>query len=202
MTMYTEGYFERGEGSNYHSYGDDPRWVEILDIMGNDHKQMLDVGAAKGWFVHHARERGHQAFGMDVSEYAVEKAAPLAVGCLDVADATKGIPYATHAFDAVCSWEFFEHIKREEVLKVLNEMVRVLKPDGVLWLRIALADGASAETDVDVTHVTIMPRVWWESLIAETQPDLIPNFDAEQLLDAQFAETDWSGRFFVYRKAK
>jgi cyclopropane fatty-acyl-phospholipid synthase-like methyltransferase len=203
---YSEGYFERAEGSNYRNYSDDPRWNEILNVIekpyGNQSLTMLDVGAAKGWFVHHANVRGHDAFGVDISRYAVDNCAPMARQSLTLANVEYGLPYATEVFDILTSWEFFEHIPEGSVGKIIDDMYRVLKVGGELWLRIALSDGASVETDVDVTHVTMKPRAWWEKVIAERQPMLIPIIENELILDRMFDGTDWKGRFLVYRKSE
>lgn len=203
---YSEGYFERAEGSNYRNYSDDPRWVSIVEqIEYPNHNRgltILDVGAAKGWFVHHANLRGHEALGIDISEYAVQNSAPLAKGALICADAADGLPYTTGMFDVVASWEFFEHIVEEKIPAILSEMLRVLKDSGELWMRIALSDGASAHDDADATHVTMRTREWWEKKIAELHPELLPIHRSEAALDEAFDGTDWVGRFFVYRKHK
>ena len=203
---YSEGYFERAEGSNYRNYSDDPRWNEIISLIesphGNRGLTMLDVGAAKGWFVHHCNVRGHEALGVDISKYAVDNCAPMANGALTLANVEYGLPYASSVFDIVTSWEFFEHIEESKVDQIIDEMYRVLKVGGELWLRIALSDGASAESDVDVTHVTMKTRGWWEKTIAERQPMLVPIQNNETVLDRMFDGTDWKGRFFVYRKVE
>jgi SAM-dependent methyltransferase len=203
---YGEGYFERAEGSNYLNYSDDPRWVPIVKQIEYPHANrgltILDVGAAKGWFVHHANVRGHEALGIDISEYAVKNCAPFAKGALVCADAADGLPYTTGMFDVVASWEFFEHIDEEKIPGILSEMLRVLKDSGELWMRIALSDGASAHDDVDATHVTMRTRQWWEKKIAELHSELLPIQRSEAAMDEAFDGTDWVGRFFIYRKHK
>jgi len=200
--MYGEGYFERGEGSNYVNYADDPRWVDILKEMEAKHNDrellMLEVGAAKGWFIHHANLRGHRAEGIDISKYAVDNCAPLARGFLKRGDATEGLPFGKNRFDIVCSWEFFEHIDEEESREVLNSMIGCLKVGGELWLRIALTDGASTETDKDATHINVKPRAWWERIFTE-EVRLLEE-DTHLKLDKRFEDSDWAGRFFVLKR--
>lgn len=204
--QYGEGYFERAEGSNYKNYSDDPRWNPIINLIEEPYGMrglvILDVGAAKGWFVHHCNMRGHEALGVDVSRYAVENCAPLAHGALTVANVEYGLPYASNVFDILTSWEFFEHIPEGKVGAILDDMNRVVKVGGEIWLRIALSDGASAEHDVDVTHVTMKSREWWEKNIAERHPEWVPIHRSEVALDEAFDGTDWVGRFFIYRKQK
>jgi ubiquinone/menaquinone biosynthesis C-methylase UbiE len=126
----------------------------------------------------------------------------MAKGALTLANVEYGLPYASSVFDIVTSWEFFEHIDEAKVDQIIDDMYRVLKVGGELWLRIALSDGASAEADVDVTHVTMKERSWWEKRIGERQPMLVPILSNETVLNRMFDGTDWKGRFFVYRKVE
>jgi ubiquinone/menaquinone biosynthesis C-methylase UbiE len=44
------------------------------------------------------------------------------------------IPFSADSFDIVVSSLFFHHLTREQKIEVLNEMFRVLKPDGRLHI--------------------------------------------------------------------
>jgi ubiquinone/menaquinone biosynthesis C-methylase UbiE len=126
----------------------------------------------------------------------------MAKGALTVANVEYGLPYASNVFDIVSSWEFFEHIPEGKINDILDDMNRVAKVGGEIWLRIALSDGASAHDDADATHITMKSRELWEKTIAERHPQWLPIHRSEVALDESFDGTDWVGRFFIYRKHK
>lgn len=203
---YPEGYWERGEGSNYRDYGDDPGWLGIVRVMGKfgfgPGTVVIEAGASKGWFIRRARLGGLEAKGFDISEYAVSHPAPGVEPYLTAHNAGLEWPYQSESADVVCAWEFFEHVYDDEILFVLSEMLRVLKKGGELWLKIGIdvpADHPFAgQPDHDQTHVAIHDREWWESLFEMAGLEHLP--DREAALDAAFADRDWQGRFFVWRK--
>ena len=202
---YGEGYWERAEGSNYRNYNDDPGWEVILRVMAAREMEgltIVEAACAKGFFVLHARARGHEAFGFDISDYAVRKAPPKARKFVQVHDAIESWPYASGSADVVCSWEFFEHIAEEDEAAVLAEMIRVLKPGGELWLKIGIVVPGdhpfAGQEDHDHTHCNVKTREDWEALFEAAGLSKVK--DAEDDLDSAFAKRDWLGRFFVYRK--
>lgn len=204
---YGLGYFEHGQGSNYHRYGDDAGWDPILDVMEKFHPgtqlRIFEAGCAKGYFVGHARMRGHEARGFDLSEYAIGKAPDGAQGHVYQHDATTLWPERSNQFDIVCAWEFLEHIPTPHIETVLHEMLRTMKVEGgELWLKtgIVVPDDhpfAGKVEDHDKTHVSMYPREWWEDRFR--QLGLIPFKDAQDELDRTFRNRDWYGRFFVWR---
>ncbi len=67
-------------------------------------------------------------------------------------DVRKGIPYKDDNFERVEADNGLEHFNSEEFMFVMNEIHRVLKPQGVFWMRVPNAlkwfDGAFG----DPTH--------------------------------------------------
>lgn len=94
----------------------------------------LDVGTATGFVVEVLRELGVEAEGCDVSEYAVEHAAPGARGHLRVADLRTGLPWADRTFDLVSALETLEHMPPSSIPAVVAELTRVCR--GFLYLTI------------------------------------------------------------------
>lgn len=202
---YSEGYWERAEGSNYVNYGDDPGWGPIAKLMTKfvgERLRIVEAACAKGWFVRKARQWGHDAVGFDLSEYAIAKAPGEVSRYIQTHDAIDPWPYEDNSADIVCAWEFFEHIHDENIPAVLGQMVRVLKPGGELWLKTGIIvpddhDFAGQE-DHDHTHVAVHDRAWWEALFESVGLVQLP--DREAALDYEFSDRDWKGRFFVWRK--
>ncbi len=85
----------------------------------------LDVGCATGFLVEVLRERGIDAQGCDVSQFAIDHATPGAVGHVRVANLFAGLPWADGAFDLVTALEILEHLPPDRVAVALAELRRV-----------------------------------------------------------------------------
>ena len=99
-------------------------------------KRVLDVGCAKGFMVKAFNEQGIEAWGVDVSEYA------LATGPEDIrkrlsrVDLNRdALPFADEYFDCVTFLGTIECL--DDYHKVLSEIRRVVQPGGGLYLRTA-----------------------------------------------------------------
>jgi len=100
--------------------------------------RLLEIGCANGLFLDAMRrEGGWQVQGVEINELAARYARErlgLDVVTGELADA--GFP--DEAFDAVAMWDVLEHVHNPG--ETLREIYRVLKPDGVLILRLPLLD--------------------------------------------------------------
>ncbi len=97
-------------------------------------QRALDVGCARGYLVEALRELGVDAHGCDVSRYAVEHAAPGALGYVRIGDLSRGLPYADGEFELVCALEILEHLAPDRVAGALAELRRVSR--GVVYATI------------------------------------------------------------------
>lgn len=88
-------------------------------------RRTLDVGCATGFLVEALRELGVDAHGCDVSRYAVEHAAPGALGYVRLGDLGGGLPYGEGEFDLVSALEILEHLPPDLVPGALAELRRV-----------------------------------------------------------------------------
>lgn len=198
--VYPEGYYERAEGSNYRNYGDDEGWPKVLNVLDLFYPDapkptLLEVGCAKGHFVKHARDRGYDACGFDISEYAIAKS--VAPEHTYVWNAANPLLHADQSFDIVASFETFEHLFEKDVPYTLRELRRVLKPGGRLVAKIGGLDPHD-EGDHDATHFTKREKWWWDVKLYEAGLSVMYE-DAlvRNALDAEFEGRDWHGRFFV-----
>jgi len=85
----------------------------------------LDVGCATGFVVEAMRELGFDAWGTDLSYWAVEHAAQGAQGRLRQGDLMEGLPFGTGEFEVVTCLEVLEHMEPDMIPDVLREIRRV-----------------------------------------------------------------------------
>lgn len=200
---YGEGYWERGEGSNYVAYGDDPGWDPTARVLKwhQPGGRLLEVACSKGWFVRAAVQHGYDAHGIDLSQHAIGHPAPGIGDRLTLGNAIS-LPYTSQQYDVVCSWEFLEHVPEQFLLVVLEEMDRVAAPGALIVHRIGTLDDEGALHDHmhDETHVTNKPYAWWYDLIERVQPGWRPQPEIVIEFDRMFAGRDWAGRYVAYRK--
>jgi SAM-dependent methyltransferase len=92
---------------------------------------LLEIGCAGGWLLQHARERGWQVRGVELSADAVEQARTLGLDVHhgDLASAR----LADGSADLVYMGDVLEHVP--DCRAVLAEVARVLAPGGFLYLR-------------------------------------------------------------------
>lgn len=88
--------------------------------------KVLDVGCGRGTLVRALRKRGIDAYGVDISEHAIDLAHDDVKPYLRRADVLR-LPYADNEFDMVVSFNFFHHMEQGNIKRALNETIRVAK---------------------------------------------------------------------------
>ena len=76
--------------------------------------------------------------------------------CLDV---TAGLPYVDNSIDEVRAFDFLEHIPMDKTIAVIEEIYRVLKPEGKFESFTPSTDGRGAFQDP--THRSFWNRNSW-----------------------------------------
>ncbi|MBF0508463.1 MAG: glycosyltransferase [Deltaproteobacteria bacterium] len=137
--FYSQGYFTSDSENNvgYQNYGAmEPELVKtfqrrLREIQGFIRGgRLLDVGCGYGYFLQAAQPIFSECRGLDVAPEACEQVRrrgfPAFCGELDEA------PFENEQFDLVAMSDLFEHIYRPQ--DFLDQVKRVLKPDGLLYL--------------------------------------------------------------------
>ena len=95
--------------------------------------KVLDVGCGQGVFLDRlAQTYRVKGTGIDISPRAIRQAKKQSrAGKFIMADAVR-LPFKDQSFDLVFSLDSLEHIKPQ--VKALKEMLRVLKPGGILFI--------------------------------------------------------------------
>jgi len=102
--------------------------------------RLLDVGFGAGSFLEAAARSNWQALGVEVSQTAVEhvRERGFEVFCGELGKAA----YPDDYFDVIIASEVLEHVPYPRAL--LEEIVRVLRPGGLLWATTPHGRGISA----------------------------------------------------------
>jgi SAM-dependent methyltransferase len=91
---------------------------------------ILDLGCGHGALLHAARLAGyHNLAGVDTSPEQVAAARQLGIADVregDVLDTVRSLPDESH--DLVVTFDVVEHLRREELLPLADEVLRVLRP--------------------------------------------------------------------------
>ena len=87
---------------------------------------MLDVGAGKGFLVKDLLGvlPGLEAFGLDISEYALMHCEPEVLGRLHLGNAVK-LPFPDNSFACVLSLNTIHNLDRPDLITALKEMERL-----------------------------------------------------------------------------
>jgi len=126
---YGEMYFDGPRTYGYGGYNYDGRWVPVAaDIIKHfDLKpgaRVLDVGCAKGFLVQDLCDQGMNAFGLDISEYALMNCSPEIVGRLHLGNALN-LPFPDQSFDCVLSLNTIHNFKRQDAVRAMREIQRL-----------------------------------------------------------------------------
>lgn len=109
------------------------KFVNKKDIRG---KQVLDIGCGFGWFeVWALRHLVKTIHGIEIEKKKLKNIRTIGDKRLKskVGNAIK-IPYPDNYFDTVTSWDVIEHIPPHTESKMFQEINRVLKPGGILYI--------------------------------------------------------------------
>jgi ubiquinone/menaquinone biosynthesis C-methylase UbiE len=126
-------YFDGDRKYGYGGYKYDGRWRALADVLIPHYglkpgDKVLDIGCGKGFLVHDFRQAlpGLEAFGADVSSYAIENSMPEVKPFLKEASAVK-LPYPDKTFDLVVSINTIHNLRIYDLEKALKEIERVGK---------------------------------------------------------------------------
>ncbi|MDP8983205.1 MAG: methyltransferase domain-containing protein, partial [Acidobacteriota bacterium] len=151
-----------------------PHWLSFFSgiaeriVASLAPKRVLDAGCAMGFLVEMLRDRGVEAYGLDVSEYAIAQVRPDIAPYCKVAALEEPI---AGKFDLITCIEVLEHLTEEQARAAILNMSRAT--DTILF--------SSTPSDFDEpTHVNVKPEAWWLELFAEV------HFVPDRSYDARF----------------
>ena len=128
---YGQMYFDGPREYGYGGYRYDGRWVPVArDIVAHfglePGMRVMDLGCGKGFLVKDLLSAcpGLEAFGMDISEYALMNCEPEVVGRIHLGSADH-LPFPDGSFDCVLSLNTIHNFPRERAVVAMREIQRV-----------------------------------------------------------------------------
>lgn len=175
-TRYDEDYFLRGRETGKSLY-ENYRWMPDLTIpmvqaiaqhlnIGYAHN-ILDFGCARGYVVRVFRELGYNAYGVDVSEWAIRNADESVKPYLNWCENSP--PLLDGEYDWIIAKDVLEHI--EYVDLAINDLMRVASKGVFAVVPLSDFDGVPytvPEYEMDVTHIQRKSLISWAKLFIRT----------------------------------
>lgn len=177
--IYDDFYYRTSCGLPYER---NEHWLHFFDVIAEriisdiNPRTVLDAGCAMGFLVETLRKRGVEAYGVDISEYAIQNVQPDIKPYCWVGSIADPFP---QRYDLIITIEVLEHIPKPEAVRVIENLCK--HTDDIFF--------SSGNEDLrEVTHVNLQPAEYWASLFARSQ------FFRDVDFDATFV-TPWSVRF-------
>ena len=146
----------------------------VVKLIGDaDGSRILDLGCGTGRHIVYLARLGCDVYGFDASP----KALSMTQEWLNDEDLEATLfehqmedpfPYENNFFDTVISIQVIHHNLMKNIRKTINEIERVLRPGGILFVTVpVLHPGPVSEEDdwklVEVEEGTYVPQKGWES---------------------------------------
>jgi len=118
---------------------DMPKIVKFLKERNGE--KILDLGCGTGRHLIYLARHGFDVYGIDISRYGIKitkkwlKKENLKAH-LKIGDIYKKLSYKNSFFDAIMSIKTMHHGKIENIRKLIKEMERILKPNGLIFITV------------------------------------------------------------------
>ena len=129
MKGYTKKYFEERDLLDLHL----AKTIIIL-MEENGLEKVLDVGCGTGKLVKFLNDNCFQAYGCDNADIAVNAAQNINKKNAIIKASAIKLPFKKHSFDLISSISTIEHLTKKEAGEFVNEVKRVLKPNGFIFV--------------------------------------------------------------------
>ena len=172
-------YFQHGCGRPYER---DEEWLRFFEgiakriVADINPRTALDAGCAMGFLVEGLRKYGVESYGIDISEYAIEKVHPSIKDFCWRGSITDPLP---QRYDLIICIEVLEHLKPSQTETAIEILCH--HADDLLF--------SSTPFDYkEVTHFNVRPPEYWAELFAKQGYFRDVDFDASFI-------TPWAVRY-------
>ena len=201
---YNEAYYEKGLESGVSCY-QNYRWIPeltmpmamaMIDYLGiTPEQKILDFGCAKGYLVKALRLLKRQAWGYDISKYAIDKCDPDVREFCFLRGKEIGLPTL---FDIVIAKDVFEHIDEGQLDYEIGNVGAKR-----LFAVIPLGDSTTYRAPInncDRTHKICATEFWWITFFKKRGWDLEHfTFKIEGIKDHYYEKFPDAHGFFLFK---
>ncbi|MGY6704693.1 class I SAM-dependent methyltransferase [Roseinatronobacter sp.] len=171
-------YWARPDRKRQEAYDED-----VQDIVDNilalcSSSKVLDVGCGMGKLVRTLLDNGIEAYGLDVSQIAVDMGNTWAPGRFTFGNLTAGLPFADSEFDTVVCKDVLEYIHEDHVPSALAELRRITSNHIFITL-------STSKTSDGNSYRTMRDHTWWQDQLLRAGMRLHP------LSSMLFSKTAW-----------
>lgn len=165
------------------------RWLQCFtQVFPVRDKVMLDLGCGYGSMVAGFVTWGADAYGIDISDYAVQKGRSIdylkeRLFQGSIHDLSR---WGDDTFDFLYSNQVLEHLPEQYCDDLVKEMRRVLRKKGSCWISMVTSaeeNGLRGADDSDETHINIHSMDWWRKKFSSA------GFSENKKLKAQLENT-------------
>lgn len=170
-SFYDRAYFEEGKRGYYKGYTTSllsktfiffaSLYRALMLKIYLNPKSVLDVGCATGEMIKILRFFGVEAYGLEVSDYAISRADPKIKKFIKKGNILK-IPFKDESFDVVSSYNVLEHLTKDEIREALNECNRVARK--LTFHKIYTLENLWYKKfhGMDLSHLSVFSLSWWK----------------------------------------
>ena len=187
--LYDREYFENHYDPPYKRT--EERWLNFFNHIADElvrslkPRTALDVGCAIGFLVEALRRRGVQAYGIDLSEYAIHQVPEDLKGFCTVKSVLEPLPDSFPlTYDVITCIEVLEHMSHDEGQVAVRNIAN--KTPCILF------SSTPHDDPGEPTHVNVRPVIYWLESFAQV------GFYPDLRFDASFV----SPQAFLLRKAR
>ena len=126
---YGQMYFDGPREYGYGGYKYDGRWksvakdlIEHFSLVAGD--RILDIGCAKGFLVKELIDLGIDAYGIDISDYAVRNCHPAVIGRIHLGS-IESLPFPDDSYKCVTAIDVVHNLPRHRAAGALREIQRL-----------------------------------------------------------------------------
>ena len=173
--LFEKDFFDGDRSVGYGGYSYRPDfWSGVVKTFAEHYdlksgSKVLDVGCAKGYMLYDLMQEvpGVEAYGIDVSNWAIQNAHPAVSDRVSVRDARDLEVFEDYEFDLVISINTVHNLVEEECASCVNELDRISKNCFLTvdaWLD---EEGEKSMNDWNLTAQTMMRVDDWKVFFAE-----------------------------------
>jgi SAM-dependent methyltransferase len=202
VNLYNEDYYERGIElgiSGYSNY----RWIPELTLplafrliehlKISEQSKILDYGCAKGYLVKALRLLHRDAYGYDISEYAVEN-------CPHEIQKYINPDLESYYFDWIICKDVLEHVPYETMNDVLQHMLSMADR---FFIVVPLGEDGKYVVPAyehDNTHVIREPMSWWVDTFEKNGFVVMSKSYLVKNIKENYAQHKKGNGFFILQK--